>query len=941
MRQRRETNAMGVPKLARSSPGRIAPRGGCRLRLELLESRRLLAGLQVSVYIDQDGSRSFDGAFDLVAANRLVYLDHDGNGVLSTGEPVQVTDRQGRAEFEGLQAGTYRVGLLANPSSQRQSNSIQVASRAKQIATTPAEWVLGNQRLSDVWVVDEFGLASREVLSADSQGPTTVVLGGPVLDALAPRRDASTLASNPWVQDNYLLVVREAATNESKLLAFDVATGKVTDVSVQGIPAGGQLRQVLHSQHTTIALVERSGELLVTDLFWDGQSAVLSAELATSVSGVAANESVSHFAVIEASDNSGSRVVVHDIARGAQADFDFSAKVTSIQFSADGQFLFAALGSGGIGVLQVGEQSLVQKAILADAVGPVSVNAVDGRIVARSANQPGKVVVWEAASWLPVGTTTLPAALGGGSVYLQTDVFGDRALVAHSSGLYEIDLAISQPLRVDLADGESAEVMLGLRETGDNRPPSVADGFVAELSEDGSLELDLGSADFATDADGDQLWLELSSAPKHGSFSRVSGDIWRYTPRSNFHGMDVASLRVHDGVAVSELILQWEVEPVNDPPLAIHLQLPPIAENPTPGTIVGTISVVDPDVDAEYRITTPDPRFSIIGGQIYFVEGELDFDVEPNVSLQVLATDVENSDYTISVESTLALTDVNEPPTGIELQLYGEGIEEHVPGAAVGLVRVLDPDQDAEYEVEVADERFEVVDGELRLLPDQELDFETAGEVNLGLTAKEVGGQGQTVSQAVTVAVRNRNEAPLSIHLFGSSVEGGVAGALIGQLEVVDPDGDVYVFSPHDHRFEVHGNVLKLKQDQSLDPTSGTIHITVSARAASGDHISGSFPVLVREMHPPYQNPINPYDVNGDGIMSPLDVLEVINDINQGGGGPLPPTRDGGGGSGEHPYMPDVNGDGQLTPIDVLHLINELNKQNPFGEGEGEQDIRY
>ena len=62
---------------------------------------------------------------------------------------------------------------------------------------------------------------------------------------------------------------------------------------------------------------------------------------------------------------------------------------------------------------------------------------------------------------------------------------------------------------------------------------------------------------------------------------------------------------------------------------------------------------------------------------------------------------------------------------------------------------------------------------------------------------------------------------------------------------------------------------------------------------------------------PPYQNPANNYDVNGDGAVSPIDALILINYINANGQGPIPAGRP------TPPYL-DVNGDGRATAEDVL-----------------------
>ena len=85
----------------------------------------------------------------------------------------------------------------------------------------------------------------------------------------------------------------------------------------------------------------------------------------------------------------------------------------------------------------------------------------------------------------------------------------------------------------------------------------------------------------------------------------------------------------------------------------------------------------------------------------------------------------------------------------------------------------------------------------------------------------------------------------------------------------------------------------------------------------------------------PWQNKVNPIDVNGDQGASPLDVLELINQINANSfPGGLLPAR----GSGSLQGFYDPDGDGSISPLDVLNVINSLNRAGG-GEGEGESTM--
>ena len=112
--------------------------------------------------------------------------------------------------------------------------------------------------------------------------------------------------------------------------------------------------------------------------------------------------------------------------------------------------------------------------------------------------------------------------------------------------------------------------------------------------------------------------------------------------------------------------------------------------------------------------------------------------------------------------------------------------------------------------------------------------------------------------------------------------------------------------------------------------------------------LSAEVTVLVGEVvDVRWHNSVRPTDVNGDGLTTALDVLVVVNKINSDGVGELPrpgATPDVGVAAGEaapalHFYY-DVTGDGNLTALDALQIVNEINRANldppPAEQGEGE-----
>ena len=85
----------------------------------------------------------------------------------------------------------------------------------------------------------------------------------------------------------------------------------------------------------------------------------------------------------------------------------------------------------------------------------------------------------------------------------------------------------------------------------------------------------------------------------------------------------------------------------------------------------------------------------------------------------------------------------------------------------------------------------------------------------------------------------------------------------------------------------------------------------------------------------PFTNPVNSFDTDLDGGVSPLDVLVMINSINTDGARQLETPQT----ISRSFYYFDVDGDRSLSPLDVLAVINVLNGVRLNGEGEGSDDV--
>jgi hypothetical protein len=95
----------------------------------------------------------------------------------------------------------------------------------------------------------------------------------------------------------------------------------------------------------------------------------------------------------------------------------------------------------------------------------------------------------------------------------------------------------------------------------------------------------------------------------------------------------------------------------------------------------------------------------------------------------------------------------------------------------------------------------------------------------------------------------------------------------------------------------------------------------VSIFASGNGVIATSVVVTISDNDPAYwTNPINPLDVNNNGVPDPLDVLIIINEINFRSSRALNPNLDRG------LLFVDTNADGNISPLDVLAIINALNR---------------
>ncbi len=107
---------------------------------------------------------------------------------------------------------------------------------------------------------------------------------------------------------------------------------------------------------------------------------------------------------------------------------------------------------------------------------------------------------------------------------------------------------------------------------------------------------------------------------------------------------------------------------------------------------------------------------------------------------------------------TLQIRDVNEAPTAIALS--SATVAENAPGAVIGRLTTTDPDAGDRHTYTVSDNRFEVKNGELKLVEGKSLNFEEAAAVNV--IVKAIDDKGLTFEQQFAISVTDVNDRPTS-----------------------------------------------------------------------------------------------------------------------------------------------------------------------------------
>ena len=193
--------------------------------------------------------------------------------------------------------------------------------------------------------------------------------------------------------------------------------------------------------------------------------------------------------------------------------------------------------------------------------------------------------------------------------------------------------------------------------------------------------------------------------------------------------------------------------------------------------LVNTVNTIDENTEGDELVLgeielTDDglrkPTISLSGDDAdkFGIKGNILFLIDsPNFeTLSSYQVDIQVSDSLFvgnTVTYNLNINDINEAPTDIILDNLS--LDENIVGGIIGNLTTVDEDHNDTFTYFVRDDRFEVVNNQLKLKAGELLNFETEPTVNLYITSTDSGNLSMTKSFTVTVNDIDEQPTPIEV----------------------------------------------------------------------------------------------------------------------------------------------------------------------------------
>ena len=466
----------------------------------------------------------------------------------------------------------------------------------------------------------------------------------------------------------------------------------------------------------------------------------------------------------------------------------------------------------------------------------------------------------------PIGTTvgsltTTDEDAGDTHTYAFVSGSGDTDNSAFSivnsslktNAVFDFETKKSYSVRIASTDSQGARIEreFVISVLNENEVPSnvvLSPSSILENQPANSLVGLLGTSD--VDA-GDSFSYQI--VPQQGSFDHlafsINGNQLRTTRPFNFEEQSSFAIMVRStdlgGLSIDREIAV-NVDNVEEAPIDLKLVGNTIPEGYPPGSPIGTLLAIDPDLAGQVSFSlvsgaVDNAMFQVSGTQL-LSNAIFNYESRSSYTVLIRATDVAGTFTDKSF--TVLVDDVNEAASSI--QLSNTVMTENSSNLLVGILSTDDPDQSETVFYRLvpgagADDNLQFVIVSDKLYAKTPWDYETKSSYRVRIEG--IDSANHSVIAPFIIQVTDVNDSPTSVTLTPSFIpENSLANSVVGSLNAIDQDaGDTFVFtfasgattSPSS-RFAIVGNSLVALQSFDYESaTSYTESIVVTDKAGA------------------------------------------------------------------------------------------------------------
>ncbi|MCK7554776.1 gliding motility-associated C-terminal domain-containing protein [Chitinophaga sedimenti] len=286
----------------------------------------------------------------------------------------------------------------------------------------------------------------------------------------------------------------------------------------------------------------------------------------------------------------------------------------------------------------------------------------------------------------------------------------------------------------------------------------------------------------------------------------ISGNTLQAAASFDYETKNSYSIRVRttsNTGLIFEKTFTVNVTNVNEPPTDITLSANSIAENNAINANIGTLSSTAQDAGATFTYTlvsgagdTDNSQFTIAGNVL---RAAASFDYETKNSYTIRVRSTTNTGLSFEKAFTINVTNVNEPPTDIQLSANSTP-ENNAVGITIGNLTSTAPDAGATFTYSLVtgagdadNSQFTISGNELKAAASFNYEVKNSFTIRVRSTTNA----GLWFEKTFTINVTNVPEPPSNIILSNATIfENNALGALIGSLSAAsDEPGATFTYS--------------------------------------------------------------------------------------------------------------------------------------------------